>query len=80
MQGVETMTVTIDYFLDSERGSDTFRFAVREDAQAKFLSLRAQVMAQLPPATDDLELVDEPDFYGFLDRSTGKYVRVFTME
>ena len=71
------MTVTFDYFLDGERGSDTFRIDDPEQAHAKFEELCRRVREQLPLNLKGIELLDEPDFYGFRDKETGNYIRAF---
>ena len=57
-------------------GSDTFRFTSQDEAQAKFDEMRDMIDESFQGATD-IEVVDEPDFYGKRMRDTGSYARVY---
>ncbi len=70
-------TVTFDYYMQGESGSDTYRLPSREAALEKFTVLKRHIEAELPLSPDGIELVDEPDFYGFRDTATGNYLRVY---
>lgn len=72
--------VTFDYYMHGESGSDTYRLPSRKAALEKFAVLKRQIEAELPLQLDGIELVDEPDFYGFRDESTGSFLRVYLSE
>ena len=58
--------VYFQYFNQGETGSDAYRFASPEEAR---------VVAGFE-ARGDLEVIDEDDFYGIMDRATGDYAKV----
>lgn len=74
---VKNIVVQFDYYNSSgASGSDTFRFTRQDEAQAKFDEMRDMIDESFQGATD-IEVVDEPDFYGKRMRDTGSYARVY---
>lgn len=67
--------VYFEYYSRGESGSDDYRFASPEEARAKVEELREAIVAGFG-ATGDLEVIDEDDFYGIMDRSTGDYAKL----
>jgi len=70
------MKVTFQYYTDSEDGCDDYRFSRSEDAQEKFDSLKELIRVQFMGCAN-AEVVDEPDFFGIIDHSTGEWAKVF---
>lgn len=70
------MKVTFQYYTESEDGSDDYRFSRYEDAQEKFDSLKELIRVQFMGCAN-AEVVDEPDFFGIIDHSTGEWAKVF---
>ena len=70
------MTVTFQYKAGNEHGSDDYRFSHEEDAQEKFLSMKEIIEVQFQ-GCPDAEVVDEPDFFGIIDHSSGDWAKVF---
>ena len=70
------MKVTFQYKAGNEHGSDDYRFSCEEDAQEKFLSLKEIIEVQFQ-VCPNAEVVDEPDFFGIIDHSTGDWAKVF---
>lgn len=71
------IVVQFDYYNSSgASGSDSYRFASQEEAQAKFDEMRDMIDESFLGETD-VEVVDEPDFYGKRMRETGSYARVY---
>ena len=69
------MKVTFQYFSESEDGRDDFRFTDKAEAQEKFESLKELIRVQFL-GCDNAEIIDEPDFYGIIDHSTGEWAKV----
>jgi len=69
------MKVTFQYSAGSEHGSDDYRFSNKEEAQEKFLSLKEIIKMQFTDCPNT-EVIDEPDFFGILDNTTGDWARV----
>lgn len=74
-EGMKRYQVYFEYYSRGESGSDDYRFASPEEARAKVEELREAIVAGFG-ATGDLEVIDEDDFYGIMDRSTGDYAKV----
>lgn len=71
------IVVQFDYYNSSgASGSDSYRFASHEEAQAKFDEMRDMIDESFPDG-DDIETVNEPDFYGKRMTETGSYARVY---
>lgn len=71
------IVVQFDYYNSSgASGSDSYRFASQEEAQAKFDEMRDMIDESFQVETD-VEVVDEPDFYGKRMIETGSYARVY---
>lgn len=68
--------VAFQYYSESEDGRDDYRFSREEDAQEKFLSLKEIIEVQFQ-GCPNAEVVDEPDFFGIIDHSTGDWAKVF---
>ncbi len=69
--------VQFDYYNESgAAGSDSYRFSTQEEAQKKFDEMRDMIAESFPDG-DDIEVVDEPDFYGRRMTSTGSYAKVY---
>lgn len=68
--------VVFQYYSESEDGRDDYRFSREEDAQEKFLSLKEIIEVQFQ-GCPNAEVVDEPDFFGIIDHSTGDWAKVF---
>ena len=69
------MTVTFQYYSESEDGRDDYRFSCETDAQEKFESLKEIIEVQFAGCRD-AEIVDEPDFFGIIDHKTGDWAKV----
>lgn len=69
------MTVSFQYYSNNEHGSDDYRFSREKDAQEKFLSLKALIEVQFQGCSN-VEIIDEPDFFGIIDHSTGDWAKV----
>jgi hypothetical protein len=67
--------VSFQYYSESEDGRDDYRFSREDDAQEKFLSLKEIIEVQFQ-GSPDVEVVDEPDFFGIIDHSTGDWAKV----
>lgn len=71
------IVVQFDYYNSSgASGSDSYRFASQEEAQVKFDEMRDMIDESFQGETD-VEVIDEPDFYGKRMRETGSYARVY---
>ena len=75
LYGMKGYQVYFQYFNQGETGSDAYRFASPEEARAKVEELREAIVAGFD-ARRDLEVIDEDDFYGIMDRATGDYAKV----
>jgi len=75
LYGMKRYQVYFQYFNQGETGSDAYRFASPEEARAKVEELREAIVAGFD-ARRDLEVIDEDDFYGIMDRATGDYAKV----
>lgn len=69
------MKVTFQYSAGSEHGSDDYRYNNEVEAQEKFLSLKEIIRVQFQGCSD-VEVIDEPDFFGIMDKPTGDWARV----
>lgn len=67
--------VSFQYYSESEDGRDDYRFSRQLDALEKFLSLKEIIEVQFQGCTN-VEVVDEPDFFGIIDHSTGDWAKV----
>lgn len=72
------MKVVFQYFSKSEDGRDEFRFTNETEAQEKFESLKEIIEVQFADC-QNAEIVDEPDFYGIIDQSTGDWAKVIIL-
>lgn len=70
------MTVTFQYYSESEDGRDDYRLSSEADALEKFESLKEIIEVQFADCRD-AEIVDEPDFFGIIDHSSGDWAKVF---
>lgn len=71
------IVVQFDYYNSSgASGSDSYRFSSQEEAQAKFDELRDMIDESFQGDTN-VEVVDEPDFYGKRHLETNSYARVY---
>ena len=71
--------VTLDYNSMDESGTDTYRFSSRDKAIDKWCECR-DIVDEIMEGHDNVERVDEDDFYGILDRNNGDYARTFITE
>ena len=69
------MTVTFQYYSESEDGRDDYRFSSEAEALEKFESLKEIIEVQFAGCRD-AEIVDEPDFFGIIDHKTGDWAKV----
>lgn len=69
------MTVTFQYYSESEDGRDDYRLSSEADALEKFESLKEIIEVQFADCRD-AEIVDEPDFFGIIDHKTGDWAKV----
>lgn len=69
------MKVSFQYSAGNEHGSDDYNFSQATEAQEKFMSLRDLITVQFQGCTD-VEIIDEPDFFGIMDHSTGDWAKV----
>ena len=69
------MTVTFQYYSESEDGRDDYRFSCEAEALEKFDSLKEIIEVQFAGCRD-AEIVDEPDFFGIIDHKTGDWAKV----
>ena len=67
--------VYLQYFNQAETVSDAYRFASPDEVRAQVQELREAIVAGFD-ARGDLEVIDEDDFYGIMDRATGDYAKV----
>ena len=72
------MTVSFQYYNESEDASETFRFASEEKAMNKFCELAELIREQFDNCPD-AEVIDEPDFFGIIDHESG-YSRTWNEE
>ena len=70
------MKVIFQYYSESEDGRDEFRFTDETEAQEKFESLKEIIEGQFADCPN-AEIVDDPDFFGIIDHSTGDWAKVF---
>ncbi len=70
------MKVIFQYYSESEDGRDEFRFTDETEAQEKFESLKEIIEVQFADCPN-AEIVDDPDFFGIIDHSTGDWAKVF---
>ena len=69
------MKITFQYKAGNEHGSDDYRFSQEDKAQEKFESFKELIRVQFVGCAD-AEIVDEPDFFGIIDHSTGDWAKV----
>ena len=69
------MKITFQYKAGNEHGSDDYCFSQPEQAKEKYESLKELIKVQFM-GCDDAEVVDEPDFFGIIDHSTGDWAKV----
>ena len=69
------MKVTFQYYSETEDGRDDFRFTDEAEAQEKFESLKDIIKVQFYDC-QNAEIIDEPDFFGIIDHSTGDWAKV----
>jgi len=69
------MTVTFQYYSEAEDGRDDYRFSNKADAMEKFESLKEIIEVQFA-SCNNAEIVDEPDFFGIIDHTTGDWAKV----
>ncbi len=69
------MKVSFQYNAGNEHGSDDYNFSQAAEAQEKFMSLKDLITVQFQGCTD-VEIIDEPDFFGIMDHSTGDWAKV----
>ncbi len=70
------MRVTFQYYAESEDGCDDYRFGSEDKAMDKFCELSEIIRDQFSHSPE-AEVVDEPDFFGIIDHSTGEWAKVF---
>ena len=70
-----TWKVLFQYFTESEDGCDTFSFGSEESATNKFSEL-SEIIGEHFAGCTNAEIIDEPDFYGIIDHSTGYWAKV----
>ena len=68
--------VTLDYNCMDESGTDTYRFSQEQAALDKWAEC-CEIVDEIMEGHDNVERVDEDDFYGILDRNNGDYARTF---
>lgn len=66
--------VTFDYLVDNESGSNRYRFSNEKDALDRWAEC-SQFVDEIMERYDNVEVVDEDDFYGRRDRDSGDYAR-----
>lgn len=71
-----TYRVTFQYYTETEDGNDTFRFSSEQKAMDKFCEL-SEIISEQFSNSPDSEVIDEPDFFGIIDHSTGEWAKVF---
>ncbi|MBO4813713.1 MAG: hypothetical protein J5523_02005 [Muribaculaceae bacterium] len=69
------MKVTFQYYSESEDGRDDYRFTDEAEALKKFESLKEIIEVQFADCRN-AEIVDEPDFFGIIDHTTGDWAKV----
>ena len=69
------MKVSFQYYSETEDGRDDFRFTDEAEAQEKFESLKDIIKVQFDDC-QNAEIIDEPDFFGIIDHSTGDWAKV----
>ncbi|MBO4813437.1 MAG: hypothetical protein J5523_00595 [Muribaculaceae bacterium] len=67
--------VYYEYASESESGTNRYRFDNKEDALNKFAEL-SETIEELFGMENDVERIDEDDFFGIRDRRTGDYAKV----
>ena len=67
--------VYYEYASESESGTNRYRFDNKEDALNKFGEL-SETIEELFGMENDVERIDEDDFFGIRDRRTGDYAKV----
>ncbi|MBO4871449.1 MAG: hypothetical protein J5565_05650 [Muribaculaceae bacterium] len=67
--------VTFSHYSESGNASDTFHFSDKKAAQEKFLELR-DVIEHNYADCPDVEIIDEPDFFGMRNPEDGSFARV----
>lgn len=67
--------VYYEYASESESGTNRYRFDNKEDALNKFAKL-SETIEELFGMENDVERIDEDDFFGIRDRRTGDYAKV----
>jgi hypothetical protein len=72
---MEQYRVYFEYYSQGELGSDCYRFTDVEVTRAKVEELRDAIAGNFDVSAQ-LEIVDEDDFYGIMDRATGDYAKV----
>ena len=70
------MTVSFQYYSESEDGRDDYRFSSDDEAIEKFKSLKEIIRVQFLDCAD-AEIVDEPDFFGIIDHRSGDWAKTF---
>ena len=70
------MKVVFQYYSEAEDGRDEFCFTDEAEAMEKFESLKEIIEVQFADC-HNAEIVDEPDFYGIINHSTGEWAKVF---
>lgn len=71
--------VSFQYYGNNEHGSDDYRFTTEAEAQEKFLSLSEIIKVQFQGCRN-AEVIDEPDFFGIIDHTTGDWAKVIMSE
>ena len=69
------MKVSFQYYSETEDGRDDFRFTDEAEAQEKFESLKDIIKVQFYDC-QNAEIIDEPDYFGIIDHSTGDWAKV----
>ena len=69
------MKVSFQYYSEAEDGRDDYSFSNKADALEKFESLKEIIEVQFAGCSN-AEIVDEPDFFGIIDHSTGDWAKV----
>ena len=69
------MKVSFQYYSESEDGRDDYRFTNEAEALEKFESLKEIIKVQFADSPN-AETIDEADFFGIIDHSTGDWAKV----
>lgn len=71
---MKTFIVYFEYFSNGESGSDKYRFTAQEEAIAKMEEFKRAIKMNFSDCPN-AETIDEPDFFGILDHTSGDYAK-----